>query len=149
MGFDAGDNLNFMAHAWSRTGDILKLENKQFLFAISDTIICQAGEALIEGQCMPLSSLGNATTAAQDGDGDATAATTAVQDGNDDGEATTAEDGDGEATTVAQDGDSEATTAEDGDGGEATTATQDVDDETNVTTTRKDGEGDDHDATTT
>jgi len=55
MGFDAGDNTNFMSHKWSRTADILKLQNKEFLYAISTTIICQAGEELIEGTCTPLS----------------------------------------------------------------------------------------------
>jgi len=56
MGFDAGDEKNFYAHPFSRTTRITELANKEFLYAISATKICGAGEQLTtDFKCIPLS----------------------------------------------------------------------------------------------
>ena len=55
MGFDAGNKKNFYSHDYSRTDNILKLANKDFLFAISNTVICGSGEELKSGKCVPMS----------------------------------------------------------------------------------------------
>jgi len=55
MGFDDGKKTNHYAHDWSRTADVIKLANKEFIFAISDVKICGAGEELVKDKCIPRS----------------------------------------------------------------------------------------------
>jgi len=61
MGFDNGMDskfdkdgkslATFYAHPWSRTANMLKLGNKEFIFAISALKICGAGEELVGEKC--------------------------------------------------------------------------------------------------
>jgi len=56
MGFDDGDRKNFYAHEWSRTADVIKLDDKEFIYPISKLKICGAGEELdANNNCIPRS----------------------------------------------------------------------------------------------
>ena len=55
MGFDDGQRKKFFAHRWSRTPNVLKLANKEFIYAISTLKICPVGQALVGNNCVPRS----------------------------------------------------------------------------------------------
>jgi len=55
MGFDDGQRKKFFAHRWSRTPNVLKLANKEFIYAISTLKICPVGQALVGSNCVPRS----------------------------------------------------------------------------------------------